>query len=72
MPPKKTAAKKSGAKSDRLGWGIIGCGVIAPTHANAVRDSGTANVVACCDVVPGLAKQFAEKYAPGARAYTSM
>lgn len=72
MPPKKTAAKKSSAKSDRLGWGIIGCGVIAPTHANAVRDSGTANVVACCDVVPGLAKQFAEKYAPGARAYTSM
>jgi len=72
MPPKKTAAKKSGAKSDRLGWGIIGCGVIAPTHANAVRDSGTANVVACCDVVPGLAKQFAEKYAPGARVYTSM
>lgn len=72
MPPKKTAAKKSSPKSDLLGWGIIGCGVIAPTHANAIKASGTANLVACCDVVPGLAQQFADKYAPGARVFTSM
>ncbi|MGE5532572.1 MAG: Gfo/Idh/MocA family protein, partial [Bacteroidota bacterium] len=68
----KTTVKKDAKKSDLIGWGIVGCGVIAPTHANAVGGSGTANLVAVCDVVPGKAKAFAEKYAPGARAYESM
>jgi UDP-N-acetyl-2-amino-2-deoxyglucuronate dehydrogenase len=68
----KTAVKKDTRKSDLIGWGIVGCGVIAPTHANAVGGSGTASLVAVCDVVPGKAKAFAEKYAPGARAYDSM
>jgi UDP-N-acetyl-2-amino-2-deoxyglucuronate dehydrogenase len=73
MATKKTAAKKDITKpGDLIGWGIVGCGVIAPTHASAIGGSGTANLVACCDVVPGKARAFAEKYAPGARAYESM
>jgi len=70
---KKTAVKQAAPKQadDRIGWGLIGCGVIAPTHAGAIKDSGTARLVACCDVVPGLAKDFAAKYG-ALRAYDSM
>jgi len=71
MATKKSVSPKASRKADKLlGWGIIGCGVIAPTHANAVQDSGTARLVACCDIVPEKAKSFAEKY--GLRAYTSL
>ncbi|MBU0609779.1 MAG: Gfo/Idh/MocA family oxidoreductase [Armatimonadetes bacterium] len=72
MATKSSTTKKSAAKKpdDRIGWGIVGCGVIAPTHAGAVSASGTANLVACCDIVPERAKAFAEKY--GLRAYDSM
>ena len=69
---KATATKTAPKTTDKIGWGIIGCGVIAPTHVAAVRDSGTANLVACCDIVPGKASAFADKYAPGIRAYDSM
>jgi UDP-N-acetyl-2-amino-2-deoxyglucuronate dehydrogenase len=74
MATKKSTTKKSSvAKAgDRIGWGIVGCGVIAPTHAGAIAGSGTANLVACCDIVPGKARAFADQYAPGARAYDSM
>lgn len=73
MPTKRSTPKKAAAKKadDRIGWGIIGCGVIAPTHAGGINASGTANLVACCDIVPGKARAFAEKYG-GIRAYNSM
>jgi predicted dehydrogenase len=71
--PRKTAARQAAPKKadDRLGWGLIGCGVIAPTHAGAIQDSGTARLVACCDIVPGLAQDFADKHG-ALRAYDSM
>lgn len=74
MPTKKSSTKKDSGvkKADQIGWGIIGCGVIAPTHVGGVNGSGTANVVACGDVIPGKAKDFAAKYAPQARPYDSM
>ena len=42
--------------------GIIGCGGIANSHAKAYAANKTCEVVACCDIVPGRAKAFAEKY----------
>ena len=73
MATKGSTSKKAAPKKadDRIGWGIVGCGVIAPTHAGAIQDSGTARLVACCDIVPGKAKDFAGKYG-AARAYDSM
>jgi predicted dehydrogenase len=54
---------------DKLKWGIIGCGVIAPWHAESVIDSETADLVAVCDVDEAKGQAFAEKYG-GATLYT--
>jgi UDP-N-acetyl-2-amino-2-deoxyglucuronate dehydrogenase len=45
----------------QYGWGIVGCGVIAPTHANAIAGLPNAHLVAVTDVVPEKAKAFAEE-----------
>lgn len=50
-----------------VGFGIIGCGMIAQFHARAVGDLRGAKVVACFDQVPTAADRFAE--ATGCRAY---
>lgn len=73
MATKASATRKAAPKrtDDRLGWGIIGCGVIAPTHAGAIQASGAAKLVACCDIVPGKAKDFAAQHG-GPRAYDAM
>lgn len=68
MATKKSTAKKS----DLVGWGLIGAGVIAPTHASAVRDSQTAKLVAVCDVIPERAQKLAADYGPGVKVYTCM
>lgn len=68
MATKKSTTKKS----DLIGWGIIGAGVIAPTHANAVRDSGTAKLLAVCDVIPERAQKLAADYGPGIKVYTCL
>ena len=46
----------------QYGWGIIGCGVIAPTHARAIADLPNAHLVAVTDIVPEKAKTFAEDH----------
>jgi UDP-N-acetyl-2-amino-2-deoxyglucuronate dehydrogenase len=43
------------------GFGIVGCGVIAPTHANAIATLPGAHLVAVTDIVPEKAKSFAEE-----------
>jgi UDP-N-acetyl-2-amino-2-deoxyglucuronate dehydrogenase len=43
------------------GFGIVGCGVIAPTHANAIAGLHGAHLVAVTDIVPEKAKAFAEE-----------
>jgi predicted dehydrogenase len=43
----------------RYGFGIIGCGVIAPTHAAAVVALPNAHLVAVTDAVPGKGRSFA-------------
>jgi UDP-N-acetyl-2-amino-2-deoxyglucuronate dehydrogenase len=44
------------------GFGIVGAGVIAPTHARAIATLPAARLVAVTDVVPERAKAFAESY----------
>lgn len=46
----------------RYGFGIIGCGVIAATHAAAVAALPNAELAAVTDAVPGRAKAFADEH----------
>ena len=48
--------------SKKLKWGIIGCGVIAPWHADSVVDCEMADLVAVCDIDEPKGKAFAQKY----------
>jgi len=50
-----------------IGFGIIGCGMIARFHARAVGDLRGAGVVACYDNVPDAADRLAAEI--GCRAY---
>lgn len=48
--------------SEKLGWGIIGCGVIGPSHAGAVKECEETELRAVCDVVEEKAGKMAEDY----------
>lgn len=50
-----------------IGFGIIGCGMIANFHAKAIGDIRGATLVACYDQVPAAADKLAEKF--GCKAY---
>jgi len=50
-----------------IGFGIIGCGMIARFHARAIADVRGARLVACYDVVPEAADRLAES--TGCQAY---
>ncbi|HEX5324209.1 MAG TPA: Gfo/Idh/MocA family oxidoreductase [Capsulimonadaceae bacterium] len=45
-----------------LAFGLVGCGTIAPTHADALRSLPQAALVACCDTNAAKARAFAERY----------
>lgn len=49
-------------------FGIIGCGRIAPKHAESIVAMPEAELVAVCDILPEKAQAFADKY--GAKPYT--
>jgi UDP-N-acetyl-2-amino-2-deoxyglucuronate dehydrogenase len=50
-------------KRETYGWGIVGCGVIAPNHAKAVQASAPrARLVGVCDVVPEKAQALKEEF----------
>lgn len=51
-----------------VGYGIIGCGNIAPMHAEAIQEVEGARLVAVSDVVEENAKALAERF--GATPYT--
>lgn len=53
-----------------LRFGIMGCGVIGPTHAAAIASLPEARLVAVADAVPERARALAEKY--GVKAYSSL
>jgi predicted dehydrogenase len=49
-------------KDGKIGFGIIGCGVIGPWHAGAIARVENATLVAVCDEIEDRAKNLAEKY----------
>ncbi|AFM02131.1 MULTISPECIES: Gfo/Idh/MocA family protein [Desulfitobacterium] len=53
----------------KMRFAIIGCGRIAPKHAESIVALEEAELVAVCDSVPEKAQAFADKY--GAKPYTS-
>ncbi len=46
---------------NEIGFGIVGCGVIAPWHRDAVKETDGARVVACCDVDEEKGLSFAKE-----------
>jgi UDP-N-acetyl-2-amino-2-deoxyglucuronate dehydrogenase len=64
VPPKAGAKKKAGraAKQDTIGFGVIGCGVIAPFHVKGIEAAAGAQLVACCDIIESKAKAFAKEH----------
>jgi UDP-N-acetyl-2-amino-2-deoxyglucuronate dehydrogenase len=48
--------------TERLRFGIVGCGVIGPVHAEAIAGLPGAELVAVSDILPERAQQLASKY----------
>jgi predicted dehydrogenase len=48
--------------AEAIGWGIIGCGVIAPFHARAVQAVAGARLVAVADEVPERAAKLGGEF----------
>jgi len=46
---------------DKVGFGVIGCGVIAPFHAGGIANSRNARLVAVCDVEEEKARKIASE-----------
>ena len=49
-------------KDGKLGYGIVGCGVIGPWHAESVQRCADAELVAVCDIDEEKGRAFAEKF----------
>lgn len=47
---------------DPIRFAIVGCGVIAPTHARSIAELPGAQLVAVCDIIPEKASALAEIY----------
>lgn len=45
----------------KVGFGIVGCGVIGPWHKEAVVRSDRAKLVACCDIDEPKGRKFAQE-----------
>ena len=58
-------------KDGKLGFGIIGCGVIAPTHRKGIDACEDAELVAVCDTDEDVGKKFAEE-SGGVRYYNDI
>ncbi|OPY62528.1 MAG: 1,5-anhydro-D-fructose reductase [Pelotomaculum sp. PtaU1.Bin065] len=54
----------------KVRFGIIGCGHIAPKHADAIMNSPLMELKAVCDINPSAARDFGEKY--GVKWYTDV
>lgn len=54
---------------DKVRFGIIGCGTIAPWHAGAINGLDEAELVACCDIKKHRAQKLSEDYG-NPRVYT--
>jgi len=60
--------EKRAMKDGKLGFGIIGCGVIAPTHRKGIEACAEAELVAVCDIDEAKGQAFAEE-SGGVRLY---
>ena len=50
-------------QKDTYGWGIVGAGVIGPSHAKAVvANAPRAQLIGVCDLVPEKAEKMAEQF----------
>ena len=49
-------------EKEKIGFGIVGCGMIAPVHADVLKEVENGELVAVCDRVEERARTFAEKY----------
>jgi len=56
--------------AEQVCFGIIGCGVIGPTHAKAISGLPDARLVAVADVIDEQAQQLADRY--GATPYANV
>jgi UDP-N-acetyl-2-amino-2-deoxyglucuronate dehydrogenase len=56
--------------TEKLRFGIVGCGVIGPTHAQAIASLPDAQLVAVTDINPEKAQRLADEYA--AKPYTAL
>lgn len=56
--------------AEKLRFGIVGCGVIGPIHAEAISSLPDAQLVAVADLIPERAQGLAGKY--GASPYTDL
>ncbi len=54
----------------KLGFGLLGAGMISGLHADALRKSEKAELVAVCDVRTENAQKLVDDYAPGAKVYS--
>ncbi len=54
------------------GVGILGAGMISGLHADALRNSQKADLVAVCDLATERAEKLAADYAPGAKVYARL
>ncbi|GAC1358108.1 MAG: Gfo/Idh/MocA family oxidoreductase [Ktedonobacteraceae bacterium] len=55
---------------EKFRFGIVGCGVIGPTHAEAIASLPDAELIAVTDVAPEKAQKLADKY--HAKAYSDL
>jgi UDP-N-acetyl-2-amino-2-deoxyglucuronate dehydrogenase len=56
--------------TETLRFGIVGCGVIGPTHAEAIVSLPNAQLIAVADIVPAKAQRLADRY--HVKAYTDL
>ncbi len=54
----------------KVGFGILGAGMISGIHADALRKSDKAELVAVCDVREEFARKLVDDYAPEAKIYS--
>ena len=64
----KNPSQKSDSPHPTIRYGIIGCGRIAPRHAQSLQQVSAAHLVAVADLVESRASHFAAEY--GASAHT--
>ncbi len=48
--------------AEKFKFGIVGCGLIAPHHAESILAGSNSKLVAVCDIIEEKAREFAEKY----------